>query len=253
MGYKVGEVARLGRVSVRTLHHYDEIGLLEPSGRTESGYRSYSDADLERLQQILFFRELGLSLEDIAKAMNDPRFDRVEALVAQHDLLARKRDALTKMIDAVDKALAAAREGVTMNKEEMFEVFGDFDPSEYEDEVKERWGDTDAYAESARRTARYTKADWQRFKAENEANAARIVALFDAGVNPDDPQAIEVAEEARLLIDRWFYPLSKEMHAALGEMYVADPRFKEHYDSRREGLAQWFRDAIKANETSGAA
>jgi len=255
MGYKVGEVAQLAKVSVRTLHHYDEIGLLTPSDRTESGYRLYSDEDMERLQQVLFYRELGLPLEDIAAAIRDPGFDRTAALVEQREMLTRRRDALSRMIDAVEFALAAAQEGIKMDNEEMFEVFGDFDPSEYEEEVKERWGDTDAYAESARRTARYTKADWERFKAENEANGARMVELFDEGVEPSDPRAVQVAEAARQLIDRWFYPLSKEMHVCLGDMYVADPRFKKHYDSQRDGLAQWFCDAIRANaaEATGAA
>jgi DNA-binding transcriptional MerR regulator len=247
MGLSIGEVAGLASVSVRTLHHYDEIGLLVPSVRTESGYRLYSDADIASLQQVLFFKELGFPLSEIARIMHDPSFDRLEALQMQHRMLEDKAAQLALMVEAVDAAIDAVKGGVTLEAQDMLEVFGDFDPKQYEGEVKERWGNTDAYAQSASRTKRYTKEDWQRYKSESEANGVRMVELFDAGVTPDDPRAMEVAEEARLLIDRWFYTCSREMHVCLGEMYVADPRFKANYEKMREGLAQWFSDAIKAN------
>jgi DNA-binding transcriptional MerR regulator len=219
--------------------------------RTEAGYRLYSDGDVATLQQVLFFKELGFGLADIAKIMHDPKFDRLEALRMQRRMLEDKAAQLTLMAEAVDAAIDAVKEGVTLDPKDMLEVFGDFDPAQYEDEVKERWGDTDAYAESARRTKRYTKEDWVRFKAESEANGVRMIALYDAGVAPDDPRAMDVADEARLLIDRWFYTCSREMHCNLGEMYVVDPRFKANYEKMREGLAVWFRDAIKANAARG--
>lgn len=247
MGLSVGEVAELAAVSVRTLHHYDDIGLLTPSVRTESGYRLYSDADIASLQQVLFFKELGFPLGEITRIMHDPSFDRLEALNMQRRMLEDKAAQLALMVEAVDAAIDAVNGGIRLDARDMLEVFGGFDPSHYEDEVKERWGNTDAYAQSARRTKRYTKEDWQRFKAESEANGARMIELFDAGVAPDDPRAMDVADEARSLIDRWFYDCSREMHACLGEMYVADPRFKANYEKMREGLAQWFSDAIKAN------
>lgn len=134
-----------------------------------------------------------------------------------------------------------------MSKEEMFSVFGDFDPSQYEDEVKERWGHTDAYQESARRTKGYSKADWERFKEENEAVTGAIAALMDEGVAPDDPRAMDAVERHRLLIDKWFYPCSREMHAELGKMYVDDPRFTATYEKIRPGMAVYVRDAILAN------
>ncbi len=247
MGLSVGKVAELASVSVRTLHHYDEIGLLSPSGRSEAGYRLYDDADLVRLQQILFYRELGFSLEDIDRVMTDPHFDRRTALLEQRRMLAQKSAHLGEMLEAIDRALEAAQKGIVMSKEEMFEVFGDFDPAEYEDEVKERWGDTDAYKESSKRTARYTKQDWERIKTEGAEQLDRMIALFDEGVSPEDPRSMGVAEAARLSIDRNFYPCSREMHVNLGEMYVADPRFTDYYDKHRTGLAQWFCDAIIAN------
>lgn len=134
-----------------------------------------------------------------------------------------------------------------MSEEDMFEGFGDFNPAEYEDEAKERWGDTEAYRESTRRTKGYTKADWQRFKDESEALNARIVELMDEGVPPEDERAMEAVEGHRLLIDSWFYPCPREMHAALGRMYVEDPRFTATYETIRPGMAVYMRDATAAN------
>ncbi len=247
MAYTVGTVARLAHVSVRTLHHYDELGLLEPSERSESGYRLYTDADLAQLQQVLFYKELGFSLEEIADALGDPEFDRLEALERQRGLIAGRVTQLQAMLDLIDRTVAAENGGVALSKEEMFEVFGDFDPTEHEAEVKERWGDTDAYQESTCRAARYTKADWQRFKDEAEEINTAIAALIDEGVAPDDPRAMDAVERARLQIDEWFYPCSREMHANLGEMYVADPRFTATYEKIRPGMAAWMRDATAAN------
>lgn len=247
MAFTVGDVARVAHISVRTLHHYDEVGLLAPSGRSEAGYRLYSDADLDRLQQILFFKELGFALEEIRDLMDEEGFDRTEALVVQRDLIAEKALRYEAMLGLIDKTLAALNGGVQMSKEEKFEVFGDFDPNEYEEEVKERWGDTEAYKESARRTARYTKDDWARFKAESEEIGLAIAALMDEGVPADDPRAMDAVDAARLQIDKWFYPCSCEMHVGLAQMYIADPRFKATYEKIHAGMAQYVHDAILAN------
>jgi DNA-binding transcriptional MerR regulator len=245
--YTVSEVARTAGVSVRTLHHYDATGLLVPSARTEAGYRLYDQRDLERLQEILFFRELGLPLDDIATLLSGGALDRRAALELQREMLSEKVARLKAMIASIDRALEADAKGIRMDKDEMFEVFGDFDPTEYEDEVEQRWGDTDAYKESARRTARYTKEDWARFKAESDEIGSAAIALMDEGVAPDDPRAMDVVEKARLQIDTWFYPCSHEMHSALAEMYIADPRFTATYEKMRTGMAQWWHDAILAN------
>lgn len=247
VAYTVGEVASIAGVSVRTLHHYDSVGVLRPSARSESGYRLYTEEDLERLQQVLIYRELEFSLEDIARIVNDKSFDRLEALVSQRELVERRLDDTRALLALLEKTIAAARGGIRLSKEEMFEVFGDFDPSEYEQEAAERWGDTDAYRESARRAGGYSKEDWERFKSESDAMSARMVELFDGGVAPDAPEAMDVAEQARRQIDEWFYPCSPEMHVCLGEMYVSDPRFTAFYDKQREGLAQWLYEAIRAN------
>lgn len=248
MPYKVGEVARLAHVSVRTLHHYHEIGLLVPSGRSEGGgYRLYTPEDLERLQQVLLYKELGFGLEHIRALVTDPAFDRREALTAQRDLLARRARRLEAMLVLIDKTLAAQEGGIQMRQDEMFEVFGDFDPSEYEHETRERWGGSEAHEESLRRARRYTRDDWARFKSESDEISSSIAALMDEGVAASDRRAMDAVERHRLLIDSWFYPCSREMHAQLGRMYVADPRFTATYEKVRPGMAQYVCDAAAAN------
>src|SRR5579884_747913 len=129
MSYSVGEVARLSRVTVRTLHHYDEIGLLRPGGRTPAGYRRYSDADLDRLQQILFYRELGFALPEIATLLDDPDASPTEQLRRQRALLGERIARLQEMAAAVEKALEAREMGINLTPEEKFELFG----PEYDD------------------------------------------------------------------------------------------------------------------------
>ncbi|HSM00970.1 MAG TPA: MerR family transcriptional regulator [Acidimicrobiia bacterium] len=243
----VGRVARLAGVTVRTLHHYDEIGLVVPMDRTEAGYRLYGDREVRRLQEVLFFRELGFGLEEIKEIVERPGYDRTDALGRQREMLAAKRERIQKMIDAVDAAVDADQRGVTMSKEDMLEVFGDFDPSQYEDEARERWGHTDAYKESQRRAARYTKDDWKRIGAEAAEINEAFLALMRAGTPADSAEAMEVAERHRAHITRWFYDCSPEIHRGLGEMYVVDDRFTETIDEAGDGLAAYMSDAIKSN------
>ena len=244
---RIGQVAQLARVSVRTLHHYDRAGVLRPSGRTEAGYRMYAAEDLERLQAVLLYKELGFGLGEIRDLLAEPGFDRREALRTQRAQLARRSARIDGMLALIDKTLAGMDEGIPMERSDMFEVFGDFDPADYGDEVRERWGETEAYRESARRTRRYTKDDWARFKAESDAVNATIAALRDEGVAPDDPRAMDAAERHRLLIDAWFYPCSHQMHEQLGRMYVEDARFTATYEKIRPGMAEYVRDATAAN------
>jgi DNA-binding transcriptional MerR regulator len=243
----VSQVARLAGVSVRTLHHYDEIGLLVPSGRSEAGYRLYEEPDLQRLQQVLFFKELGFPLEEIARIVRDPAFDLRAALQMQRRLLTERASRVQALIRAVDAALDSLEKGTAMTKEEMFEVFGDFDPAQYEDEVRERWGNTEAYKESARRTKHYTKKDWEQIKDESGQIILELAAQMEAGRAPTDPAVMALAERHRAHIDRWFYPCSHEMHRGLGELYVNDPRFTATFEKVRAGLAEFTRDAFRAN------
>jgi DNA-binding transcriptional MerR regulator len=247
----VGDVARLSHVSVRTLHHYDQVGLVRPSGRSRGGYRLYAAADLDRLQEVLLWRRLGFSLDQIRDLASSDRAGRRQALLDQRDLLQAEQERLGRLVDLVTSCLVEEEGGGVMSPEEKFEGLGDPEmqahQERYADEVQQRWGDTDAYRESNRRTRGYGPAEWAAIKAEGAAVLDRYAELFAAGVAADDPRAMDAAEAARLQIDRWFYPCSREMHAWLGEMYVADERFTAFYDGVAEGLAPWVRDAITAN------
>lgn len=245
--WKVSQVARMAHVTVRTLHHYDEVGLLVPSARSEAGYRLYSADDLTRLHQILLFRELDFTLEAIQQVLDAPTYERVAALRAQRELLFERIARAESVIGAVDAAVQAMEGGMEMNTESMFEGFGDFNHAEHEEEARERWGHTDSYAESMRRVKRYTKEDWSRVKAEVEAIEADWAALMAAGGSPEDEAAADLAERHRQHIDRWFYTTSHQMHVSLAEMYTADPRFEKHYEDRVEGLAGFVAAAIRAN------
>jgi DNA-binding transcriptional MerR regulator len=245
--WKVSEVARLAHVTTRTLHHYDEIGLLVPSQRSASGYRLYAEPDLQRLQQILLFRELGFSLDAIQQLLDAPAFDRRTALRAQRDLLVDQKRKTEAVIRAVEKTMELLERGQAMDTKRLFDGFEHFDHAKYEDEARERWGDTDAYKESMRRTRQYSKADWAKIKAEGEAVTERLADLMKAGRKPEDAEVMAAAEQHRLHIDRWFYPLNHKGHVGLGDLYVSDPRFTEYYETRAAGLAAFAAAAIRAN------
>jgi DNA-binding transcriptional MerR regulator len=224
MSLTVGAVSRLAGVTVRTLHHYDEIGLLTPRGRSDAGYRHYEDADLDRLQRILFYRELGFGLDQIKSVMSDNGADAVGHLRDQHALLLDRIGRLQRMATAVEKAMEARTMGISLSPEERFEVFGDFNPDDHAAEAEKRWGGTDAYRESQRRVGRYTKADWERIKAQGQAAIEQVVGAMSAGKQADSLEGMAGAEAHRKQIDDAFYPCSHEMHVGLAEMYLSDPR-----------------------------
>jgi len=245
----VGAVARLAGVTVRTLHHYDEIGLVSPSGRSPAGYRLYDEADLDRLQAVLAYRELGFGLEDIA-ALVEGEAEPLQHLRRQHALVRARIDHLPRLLGALETTMEAHMSGLRLTPEEKFEVFGDRGPDQYADEARDRWGDTEAYRQSAQRTSSYSKDDWVRIKAEGEALTQRLADLFAAGSQAAGAEAAAAVREHREYISRWFYDCSPEMQRGLAEMYVADDRFRRNYDDRAPGLAQWFHDAILAETAS---
>ncbi|MEU0968016.1 MerR family transcriptional regulator [Streptomyces sp. NPDC005917] len=247
MSYSVGQVAGFAGVTVRTLHHYDEIGLLVPGERSPAGHRRYGDTDLDRLQRILFYRELGFPLDEVAALLDDPDADPRAHLRRQHHLLTARIEKLQKMAEAVEHAMEARRMGINLTPEERFEVFGDKDPEQYAEEAERRWGGTEAYAESQRRAARYTKADWQRMKAEVDDWGERYAALVNEAEPPTGVQAMDMAEEHRQHISTWFYDCPYEMHRGLAGMYMSDERFKAFYDSMAPGMAEHLKEAIEAN------
>lgn len=247
MSYSVGQVAGYAGVTVRTLHHYDEIGLLAPGERSRAGHRLYSAADLDRLQRVLFYRELGFPLEEVSALLDDPDADPREHLRRQHELLSVRIEKLQRMAAAVERAMEARKMGIDLTPEEKFEVFGDFDPDEHAEETERRWGDTGAYRESQRRTSSYTKEDWLRIQREQEEWGRRFVARMESGEGPQSEAAMELAEEHRQQICRFYYDCTYEIHTCLAEMYVSDPRFTAYYEEIKPGMAEYLRDAILAN------
>ena len=245
--HTVGRVAALSGVTIRTLHHYDEIGLLSPSGRSEAGYRIYEEREIERLQQILFYRELGFDLKEIANIVNDPGTDALGHLRRQRRLLTERIGRLSAMVEAIDHEMEARTMDIRLTPEERLEVFGEFRPEYYAEEAEQRWGGTEPYKESQRRVSSYTKEDWQRLKAEEGEIRARLGAALDAGLAPDSEEAMAAVEAHRQHISRWFYECTYEIHRGLTEMYVSDERFRSHYDTQTPGLAAFIREAALAN------
>jgi MerR family transcriptional regulator, thiopeptide resistance regulator len=246
-GYSVGRVAALSGVTIRTLHHYDEIGLLSPGGRSAAGYRIYEEPDLERLQRILFYRELGFVLKEISTILDDPKTDALEHLRRQRKLLSERIKRLSAMVAAIDYELEARTMDIPLTPEERFEVFGEFRPEDYAEEARQRWGETEAYRQSQRRVSTYRKEDWQQLKAEEREVRAQLESAYTGGLAPDSEEAMAAAEAHRQLISRWFYECTYDIHRGLTDMYVNDERFRSNYDTKTPGLASFIREAAHAN------
>lgn len=214
--------------------------------RGAGGYRLYDDADLERLQTVLFYRELGFPLGEIVELMAAPSFNRARALRDQHDLLSAEVQRLGRVLEAVDEAIHAEENGDVMSDEAMFAVFGP-EERERQQEAERRWGDTDPYRESRRRTRDFSEEDWRELATETETILSRITEVYRSGAAPDDAAAMDAVEAHREQISRRFYPCSHQMQRGLADMYVSDPRFTATYEQRAEGLAQWVHDAVSAN------
>lgn len=243
----VGAVAALTAVSVRTLHHYDHIGLVVPSVRTPAGYRGYTDADIERLHLVLVYRSVGLPLEQIRTLLDDANADVLEHLRRQHQLLLEQADRLQHTIKAVEELMNAHRSGIQLTAEEQIEIFGTTAfGEEYAVEAEQRWGQTDAWKQSQQRAAGFTKQDWIDIKAEGDALLQALAEAKRDGVQPGSPVAHELVARHRAAIER-FYDFGGEMHRNLVEMYVADERFTRYYDDVEPGLAQFVRDIVIAS------
>ncbi|MCM3735010.1 MerR family transcriptional regulator [Bacillus cytotoxicus] len=235
MTMKVKEVADLVGISVRTLHHYDEIGLLTPEETTESGYRLYSDDNLETLQQILFFKELDFPLKKIKEIINNPSFDRQEALVLHRKMLLEKRSRLDKVIATIDKTIQHSKGEIQMTNKEKFDGF-DFSQNPYEQEARERWGNA-AVDNASKTAANMTKEKQEEYNAIYRKLAA---------IRHDSPES----EQAQEAIQEWYNYLQNFGHYSLdafkglGQMYVDDERFTKNIDQFGEGLAKFMQSAM---------
>ena len=242
----VGQVAETFGVTVRTLHHYDEIGLLHPTERTHAGYRLYTSEDLGRLSTIVVYRRLGFSLEEIGELLVADGTEVVDHLRRQRDAVRARLAEMSDLVAAIDRRLEAEMNDKPATTEDLKELFGDGYNEEYQAEAKERWGDTDKWAQSQERTARWTKADWARAKDEVETYESDLGDAVRAGTPVDGDAAAELAERHRESIDQ-YYDCDHEFQVCLAQMYLSDPRFTQHYEDIEPGAAQWLHDAIVAN------
>jgi DNA-binding transcriptional MerR regulator len=236
MKMKIKEVADLVGISVRTLHHYDEIGLLSPSDISASGYRIYSDDNLEMLQQILFFKELGFSLKQIHEMISSPTYDRKEALEMQRNLLIEKRRRLDKILATIDKTISHMKGEIEMSQKERFEGF-DFSSIPYEQEAREKYGDK-AVDDSREKLEKLSKEELT--KSINEIY--RKLANLRFG-SPETDEAQEAIEEWFVFVNN-MGKYSLDAFKGLGQMYVDDKRFTKNIDKFGEGLARFMCDAM---------
>ena len=243
----VGAVAALTGVSVRTLHHYDHIGLVVPSVRTPAGYRGYTDADIERLHFVLVYRSVGMPLDEIRALLDDSSADVLEHLRRQHTLLLEHAERLQQTIKAVEELMDAHREGIQLRAEEQVEMFSSTTfGEEYATEAEERWGETDAWRQSQQRVSQFSKEDWIAIKADGQALVGALAQAKRDGVVPGSTAANELAARHRDSIER-FYDCGEEMNRNLAEMYLADERFTRYYDDVEPGLAQFVHDIVVAS------
>lgn len=246
MEYTIQKLARLSGVSTRTLRYYDEVGLLKPARVSSSGYRIYGEAEVNTLQQILFYRELDVSLADIEGILHAPGFDAGQALRSHHEKLLAKRSQLDRLIANVEKTLACTKGETDMNDSEKFEGFKQklIDDNErvYGEEIREKYGE-EAVSRSNRKLKSMTKQQYGDVTALNERLMQTLQEAFKTG----DP-AGELAQQAADLHRQWltFYwdSYSSEAHAGVAQMYVDDPRFTAYYDKTQPGLAKFLRDAV---------
>lgn len=233
-------------ISVRMLHHYDKIGLLKPESVSAAGYRLYSDENLDRLQQILFFKELNFSLQEIKIILGSPNFDKKEALKVHRQLLLEKKLRLEKIIQSVDKTINSMEGEFKMDKKEILNVFNMTEIEEhqrkYSKEVKEKYGNTSAYKESNKKTSKYTKEDWSNIMKGWDKIYKKLASLMDK--NPDDNEVQESVHQFREHISKNFYDCTPEIFRGLGELYVNDERFTDNIDKYKVGLSKFLREAI---------
>ena len=241
----VGQVAERLEITVRTLHHYDEIELLQPSERSPAGYRLYTEEDLTRLQHVVVYRRLGFALEEIALLLDHP--ESVEQhLRRQRAAVQHRLDEMRDLVTAIDRALEREMNDEHATTEDLKELFGEgFEDAQTE--AEQRWGDSDAWKQSQQRTTGYTKSDWEQVKAESDALHQGFTDAIDAGEAPTSDAAMDAAEAHRLNINERFYDCPPPFHRNLADMYISDPRLTATYDEIRLGMAHYVRDAIYAN------
>ena len=236
MKMQVREFAKFTGVSVRTLHYYDQIGLLPPAFADKTtGYRYYDEQSLLRMQEILFYRELDFSLKSIGKILASRDHDTKKSLEEQKILLTLKKERLERLIASIDDA---------MKGENVMSAFDNNKFEEYKAEVQQRWGKTEAYREYSQKTAGYSKESWSNMLQGMDSIFADFAACMNKGESADSPEAQKLAESLQRYISENFYHCTREILAGLGQMYVADERFKNNIDRHGDGTAEYASQAI---------
>ncbi|KZE50613.1 MerR family transcriptional regulator [Rossellomorea marisflavi] len=246
MEYTIKKLSDLAGVSTRTLRYYDEIGLLTPSRINSSGYRIYGRVEVDRLQQIMFYREMGMELERIKLILDDPDFDSVGALKEHRSRLIEKKERLLMLIRNVDQTLEDKGGGVTMSDRKKFEGFKkrlvDINEKEYGKEIREKYGDESIDA-SNQQLLSMDKETYEETKHLEE----QMIALLKIAHEKGDATGEEAQEAAQLhkeWITRQWGHYNREAHEGLVQMYVDDERFRSYYDKYQNGMAEFLRDAV---------
>lgn len=237
MKMQIKEFAISCGVSVRTLHYYDETGILKPSYVDKNtGYRYYDEASLLRMQEILFYRELDFSLKSIAEILSSPDYNKEKALAGQKKLLTLKKERLERLISAVDSA---------MKGEIVMKVFDNSEFEKYKTEAKEKWGTTEAYSEYSKKTKDYTAEKWSSVAEGLDAIMKDFSLSMKEGNTPDSTEAQSLVKALQDYITETSYTCTKEILFGLGQMYVCDVRFKSNIDKYGEGTAEFISKAIE--------
>lgn len=240
MTYTIKQLADLAQISVRTLHHYDKIGLLNPSRIKANGYRLYEENELLKLQQIMFFKELDFPLIEIKKILSNPNFDQRKALSEHKKMIELKKERLILLTKTIDKTIKKINKEITMKDEELYKSFVR-NGKKYADEAKSRWGNTEMYEESVKRVAKMSKNEMIKIQKDGDLLMKEIVQNMSKG-----PASIEIQK----LISRHynglraFYEPNLKMYRGLADMYVSDPRFISYYEKYAPGLAVFMQDAM---------
>lgn len=246
MEYTINKLAKLAGVSTRTLRYYDELGLLSPARVSSNGYRIYGEKEIDRLQQILFYRELGVSLEEIRNILASKDFNGLSALEGHLSALLARREQLDLLVANVRKTIMTMKGEITMNDQEKFEGFlqklVDDNEQQYGEEVREKYGDEQVSRSNAK-VLNMSREQYAELEKLTEDLNETLKEAFEQG----DP-AGELAQKACRLHKKWlcFYwaDYSKEAHMGVTQMYVDDPRFTAYYDKIAPGCTEFLRDAV---------
>ncbi|HEX2979179.1 MAG TPA: MerR family transcriptional regulator [Anaerolineaceae bacterium] len=240
MRYTVKQLGKLAGVTPRTLHYYDEIGLLQPANHGDNGYRYYGEEAVLRLQQILLYREMDFSLEQIRTILDRPDFDLLEALQEHRKALLGKVNRLTSLIETVDKTMKHIRGEIEMQDHDYYHGFDEEQQKEYAREAERRWGDS--AAQSQKRWNRMSREQKNTFLGRMHEVSDNLARSMDHG--PESPEAQEGIDRWYRLVNEECFTCSLEVFENLGHMYTADPAFTATYENIRPGMAAFMEAAM---------